>query len=103
MHCSRHANSNGGKGMAHDMPKQGVAKAWHTDWLSPGKAMDCSRHSKIRGGQGMTSQFLVTGQGDALLIAFQNKGWPRHGKPIAYHRVRQCIAHSMTRPRVAKA
>ncbi|KAG5565524.1 hypothetical protein RHGRI_001427 [Rhododendron griersonianum] len=80
MHCIRHANSNGGKGMALGLQIQGVTKAWQTDCLSPGKAMDCSRQSKIRGGQGMTSQLLVTGQGDALLTAFQNKGWPRGGQ-----------------------
>ncbi|KAG5548559.1 hypothetical protein RHGRI_014047 [Rhododendron griersonianum] len=27
----------------------------------------------------------------------------RHDKPIACHRARQCIAHGMPRPRVAKA
>ncbi|KAG5513055.1 hypothetical protein RHGRI_038524 [Rhododendron griersonianum] len=99
MHCSRHAKTHG-------MPKEGVAKAWQADCMSPGKEMHCSRHAKTKGGQGMTgmaSRLLVTGQANALLTACQKKGWPRHGKPIACHRARQCIAHGMPRPRVAKA
>ncbi|KAG5552944.1 hypothetical protein RHGRI_010926 [Rhododendron griersonianum] len=36
-------------------------------------------------------------------MACQNKGRSRHGKPIACHRARQCNAHGMPRPRVAKA
>ncbi|KAG5552917.1 hypothetical protein RHGRI_010889 [Rhododendron griersonianum] len=36
------------------MPKEGVAKAWQADCMSPGKAMHCSRHAKTKGGQGMT-------------------------------------------------
>ncbi|KAG5552927.1 hypothetical protein RHGRI_010905 [Rhododendron griersonianum] len=36
------------------MPKEGVAKAWQADCMSPGKAMHCSRHAKTMGGQGMT-------------------------------------------------
>ncbi|KAG5553001.1 hypothetical protein RHGRI_010984 [Rhododendron griersonianum] len=64
--------------MTHGMPKIRVAKAWQADCLSPGKAMRCSRHAKKRGGQGMASRLLVTGQGNALLTACQNKGWPRH-------------------------
>ncbi|KAG5552933.1 hypothetical protein RHGRI_010913 [Rhododendron griersonianum] len=55
MHCSRHSKTKGGQGMTHGMPKQGVAKAWQADCLSPGKAMRCSRHAKTRGGQGMAS------------------------------------------------
>ncbi|KAG5513014.1 hypothetical protein RHGRI_038587 [Rhododendron griersonianum] len=105
MHCSRHAKTKGGQGMTHGMPKEGVAKAWQADCMSPGKAMHCSRHAKTKGGQGMTgmaSRLLVTGQANALLTACQKKGWPRHGKPMACHRARQCIAHGMPRPRVAK-
>ncbi|KAG5562147.1 hypothetical protein RHGRI_005018 [Rhododendron griersonianum] len=83
MHCSRHSKTKGGQGMTHGMPKQGEAKAWQADCLSPGKAMRCSRHAKTRGGQGMASRLLVTGQGNALLTACQNKGWPRHGKQVA--------------------
>ncbi|KAG5553029.1 hypothetical protein RHGRI_011026 [Rhododendron griersonianum] len=106
MHCSQQAKTKGGQGMTHGMPKEGVAKAWQADCMSPGKAMHCSRHAKTKGGQGMTgtaSRLLVTGQGNALLTACQNNGWQRHGKPIACHRARQCIAHSRPRPRVAKA
>ncbi|KAG5513060.1 hypothetical protein RHGRI_038504 [Rhododendron griersonianum] len=91
--------------IAHGMPKEGVAKAWQADCMSPGKAMHCSRHAKTKGGQGMTgmaSRLLITGQANALVTACQKKGWPRHGKPMACHRARQCIAHGMPRPRVAK-
>ncbi|KAG5565538.1 hypothetical protein RHGRI_001441 [Rhododendron griersonianum] len=42
MHCSWHAKSNGGHGKAHDMPKQGLAKAWQAYCLSPSKAMRSS-------------------------------------------------------------
>ncbi|KAG5553021.1 hypothetical protein RHGRI_011011 [Rhododendron griersonianum] len=83
MHWSRHAKTKGGQGMTHDMPKQGVDKAWQADCLSPGNAMRCSWHAKTRSGQGMASRLLDTGQGNALLTPCQNKGWPRHGKPIA--------------------
>ncbi|KAG5552926.1 hypothetical protein RHGRI_010904 [Rhododendron griersonianum] len=106
MHCSRHAKTKGGQGMTHGMPKEGVAKAWQTDCMSSGKSMHCSRHAKTKGGQGMTvmaSLLLITRQGNALLTACQNKGWPRHGKLIACHRARQCFAHGRPRPRVAKA
>ncbi|KAG5552932.1 hypothetical protein RHGRI_010912 [Rhododendron griersonianum] len=99
MHCSRHAKTHG-------MPKEGVAKAWQADCMSPGKEMHCSRHAKTKGGQGMTgmaSRLLVTGQANALLTACQKKGWPRHAKPIACHRARQCIAHDMPKEGVAKA
>ncbi|KAG5553005.1 hypothetical protein RHGRI_010989 [Rhododendron griersonianum] len=65
--------------------------------------MHCSRHAKTRGGQGMASQLLVSGQGNALFTACQNKGWQWHSNPIVCHRARQCIAHGMPRPRVAKA
>ncbi|KAG5552963.1 hypothetical protein RHGRI_010948 [Rhododendron griersonianum] len=41
MHCSRHSKTKGGQGMIHGMPKQGVAKAWQADCMSPGKAMRC--------------------------------------------------------------
>ncbi|KAG5552920.1 hypothetical protein RHGRI_010892 [Rhododendron griersonianum] len=78
MQCSRHAKTKSGQGMTHGMPKQGDAKAWQADCLSPGKAMQCSRHAKTKVGQGMA-------------------------KPIACHRERQCNAHGMPRPRVAKA
>ncbi|KAG5552902.1 hypothetical protein RHGRI_010869 [Rhododendron griersonianum] len=54
MHCSRHAKTKSGQGMTHGMPKQGEAKAWQANCLSPGKAMHCSRHAKTKGGQGMT-------------------------------------------------
>ncbi|KAG5553550.1 hypothetical protein RHGRI_011424 [Rhododendron griersonianum] len=73
------------------MPKQGVAKAWQADCLSPGKAMHSSRHAKTKGGQGMTH------------------GMPKQGEAKAWqadclcHRARQCIGHGMPRPRVAKA
>ncbi|KAG5552974.1 hypothetical protein RHGRI_010959 [Rhododendron griersonianum] len=81
--------------MTHGMPKQGVAKSWQTDCLSSGKAMHCSRHAKTRGGHGMASRLLVTGQGNALLMACQNKGWLGNGKAIACHRARQCIGQGM--------
>ncbi|KAG5553004.1 hypothetical protein RHGRI_010988 [Rhododendron griersonianum] len=85
------------------MPKQGVAKPWQADCLTPGKAMHCSRHAKTRGGQGMLSRLHDTGQGNALLTPCQNKWWPRHGKLIACQRARQCIAHGMPKQGVAKA
>ncbi|KAG5552928.1 hypothetical protein RHGRI_010906 [Rhododendron griersonianum] len=69
MHCLWHAKTKVGQGMTHGMPKQGVAKAWQADCLSPGKAMHCSRHAKTLGGQGMASRLLVTGHGNALLTA----------------------------------
>ncbi|KAG5553022.1 hypothetical protein RHGRI_011012 [Rhododendron griersonianum] len=72
MHRSRHAKTKGGQSMTHDIPKQGVAKAWQADCLSPGKAMHCPRHAKTRGGQGMASRLLDTGQGNALLTPCQN-------------------------------
>ncbi|KAG5552971.1 hypothetical protein RHGRI_010956 [Rhododendron griersonianum] len=50
----------------------------------------------------MASGLLVTGQGNALLMACQNKGWPRHGKPIACQQARQCIAHGMPKQGVAR-
>ncbi|KAG5553035.1 hypothetical protein RHGRI_011033 [Rhododendron griersonianum] len=87
------------------MPKEGVAKAWQAYCISPGKAMHCSRHAKTKGGQGMTgmeSRLLVIGQVNALRMSCQKKGWPRHGKLMACHRARQCIAHGMPRPRLAK-
>ncbi|KAG5552899.1 hypothetical protein RHGRI_010866 [Rhododendron griersonianum] len=86
MHCSRHAKTKGGQGMTYGMPKEVLAKAWQADCMSPGKAMHCSRHAKTKGGQGMTSmasRLLVTGQGNALLTACQEQGWPRHGKQVA--------------------
>ncbi|KAG5565544.1 hypothetical protein RHGRI_001447 [Rhododendron griersonianum] len=64
----------------------------------------------------MASRLLVTRQGNTLLMACQDQGWtrhdsrhantkgcPRHGNQIACHRARQCIAHSIQRPRVANA
>ncbi|KAG5553002.1 hypothetical protein RHGRI_010985 [Rhododendron griersonianum] len=78
MRCSRHAKTKSGQGMTHGMPKQGEAKAWQADCLSPSKAMQCSRHAKTKVGQGMA-------------------------KPIACNRAMQCNAHGMPRPRVAKA
>ncbi|KAG5552943.1 hypothetical protein RHGRI_010923 [Rhododendron griersonianum] len=106
MHCSRHAKTKGDQVMTHGMPKQGEAKVWQADSLSLGKAMHCSWHAKTKGGQGMASQLRVTGQDNALLTACQDQGWPRHdrhGKPIACHRARQCIAHGMPKQGVAKA
>ncbi|KAG5553034.1 hypothetical protein RHGRI_011032 [Rhododendron griersonianum] len=44
--------------IAHVMPKEGVAKAWQADGLSPGKAMHCSRHAKTKVGQDMASKLL---------------------------------------------
>ncbi|KAG5562138.1 hypothetical protein RHGRI_005005 [Rhododendron griersonianum] len=44
--------------IGHGMPKEGVAKAWQADGLSPGKAMHCSRHTKTKGGQDMASKSL---------------------------------------------
>ncbi|KAG5552968.1 hypothetical protein RHGRI_010953 [Rhododendron griersonianum] len=101
-HCSRHSKTKGRQGMTHGMPKQWLAKSWQTDCLSPGKALRCSGHAKTRGGQGMASRMLVIGHGNALLTACQNKGWPGNGKPITCHRARQFHAHGMPRPRVAK-
>ncbi|KAG5565543.1 hypothetical protein RHGRI_001446 [Rhododendron griersonianum] len=64
----------------------------------------------------MASKLLVIGQNNALVMACldqglprhdsrhaKTKGWPRHGKQIAFHRERQCIAHGMPTPRVTKA
>ncbi|KAG5552967.1 hypothetical protein RHGRI_010952 [Rhododendron griersonianum] len=31
-----------------------------------------------------------------MLMACQDQGWPRHGKPLACHRARQCIGQGMT-------
>ncbi|KAG5552969.1 hypothetical protein RHGRI_010954 [Rhododendron griersonianum] len=95
MQCSWHAKTKGVQGMTHGMPKQGVAKSWQTNCLSPGKAMLCSRHAKTRGGQGMASRLLVIGHGNALLRACQNMGWLGNGKPIACFRARQCIGQGM--------
>ncbi|KAG5552898.1 hypothetical protein RHGRI_010865 [Rhododendron griersonianum] len=67
---------------AHGMPRQRLAKAWQ-------------------------NRLLVTGQGNAMLTACQDQGWPRHGKLIACHRARQCIGqgktHGMPKQGVAKA
>ncbi|KAG5552949.1 hypothetical protein RHGRI_010932 [Rhododendron griersonianum] len=104
-HDSRHAKKRG----THGMPKKGVAKVWQTDCFSTGKAMCCSWHKACiaecmpkhgkpyhrarqsimpKEGLAKANRLLVTGQGNALLTACQNKVWP--SKMIACHRARQC-------------
>ncbi|KAG5553012.1 hypothetical protein RHGRI_011001 [Rhododendron griersonianum] len=54
--------------------------------------MHCSRHAKTRGGKGMASRLFVTGQGNALLTACQDQGWPRHDSRHAKTRGGQGMA-----------
>ncbi|KAG5565533.1 hypothetical protein RHGRI_001436 [Rhododendron griersonianum] len=54
-----------------------------------------SQQAKTRCGQVMTSRLLVTGQGDALLTAYQYQGWPRHDSRHAKTRVGQGLASQL--------
>ncbi|KAG5552965.1 hypothetical protein RHGRI_010950 [Rhododendron griersonianum] len=76
--------------MTHGMPKQGDAKAWKADCLSPGKAMLCSWHAKTKGGQGMTHGMPKQVVSNSWQANFLSPG-------------KECIAHGITKPKVAKA
>ncbi|KAF7126791.1 hypothetical protein RHSIM_Rhsim11G0007100 [Rhododendron simsii] len=63
-HCSWHAKTKGGQGIAHG--KAIKAKAWIADCLSLGKAMHWSRHPKTKGGQGKAQGKAITRVGSQV-------------------------------------
>ncbi|KAG5565526.1 hypothetical protein RHGRI_001429 [Rhododendron griersonianum] len=103
MHCSWHSKTRGVQGKASRLLVIRQGNAMLTACQDRRWPRQTSRHAKTKGGQGMKSPLLFNGHGDALLTAFQNKGCSRPGKPIACHRARQCNAHGMPRPKMAKA
>ncbi|KAG5552905.1 hypothetical protein RHGRI_010874 [Rhododendron griersonianum] len=85
-----------GQGMTQGMPKEGVAKAWQADCMSPGKAMHCSWHANSKGGQGMThARIACHRQGNDSRHA--KRGWPS-GK-MACHRAGALACQTKVCPR----
>ncbi|KAG5553028.1 hypothetical protein RHGRI_011020 [Rhododendron griersonianum] len=68
-----------------------VELAWHDSMLE----------KKTKKAKAWQADSFVTRLGKALIMAKPLR--QRHGKPIANHQARQCIAKGMPRPRVAKA